>query len=454
MTDLVPQETVAHPSLKMALSYWFKLGWISFGGPAGQIALLHEELVTRRHWISEKRFLHALNYCMILPGPEAQQLATYTGWLLHGRLGGVLAGALFVLPSLFILMGLAWVYMVFGQTMVLAGIFSGIKPAVTVIVLQAAWRLGTRVLKQAVLWGVASIAFVSALVNVPFPLVIALAALTGWLLDRAGYLSASSPSHGATKQPDQVRAALIDDHTAVPEHALLKMRSIVGVLLMGVTLWALPIGVMATIFGITHPLVQMSWFFTKAALLTFGGAYAVLPYVYQGTVNHFHWLSPTQMIDGLALGETTPGPLIMVVTFVAFVAGYQHLMLGTGQALAAGILAACLTTWFTFLPSFVFILAGAPLVERTRQMPRLTAPLTGISAAVVGFIVNLAFFFAIHVLWQHKFLPTSFTTLLDGFNWSALVIMLIAAVLLFWRKWTVMPVLCVCAGIGLGVSWI
>ncbi len=454
MTDLVQQETVQHPPLSAALSYWFKLGWISFGGPAGQIALLHEELVTRRHWISEKRFLHALNYCMILPGPEAQQLATYTGWLLHGRLGGVLAGALFVLPSLFILMGLAWIYMVFGQTVVLAGIFAGIKPAVTVIVLQAAWRLGTRVLKQAALWVLAAVAFISVFLNIAFPLVLGLAAFIGWVLDRQGYLSVSAAGHAAAHQTDHKKSALIDDHTAVPEHALLKMRSIIGVLLMGVALWAIPIGVMALIFGVSDPLVQMSWFFTKAALLTFGGAYAVLPYVYQGTVNHFHWLSPAQMIDGLALGETTPGPLIMVVTFVAFVAGYQHLMLGEGQALAAGILAACLTIWFTFLPSFVFILAGAPFVERTRQMPRLTAPLTGISAAVVGFIVNLAFFFAIHVLWQQKSAPTSFDALLDGFNWSALVIMAIAAALLFWRKWTVMPVLCVCAVIGLGVSYI
>ena len=464
MTELVqqavlPQETpqhdaVEHPPLKTALGYWFKLGWISFGGPAGQIALLHEELVTRRHWISEKRFLHALNYCMILPGPEAQQLATYTGWLLHGRLGGILAGALFVLPSLFILMALAWIYMVWGHTIVLAGIFAGIKPAVTVIVLQAAWRLGTRVLKQAVLWGVAATAFISAFLNVPFPLVIVLAALTGWLLDRAGYLSVSSTGHASAKQDDKQQSALIDDHTAVPEHALLKARSIIGVLLMGVALWALPIGAMVAIFGVQDPLVQMSWFFTKAALLTFGGAYAVLPYVYQGAVNHYQWLTPTQMIDGLALGETTPGPLIMVVTFVAFVAGYQNLMLGEGQALAAGLLAACLTTWFTFLPSFVFILAGAPLVERTRQMPRLTAPLTGISAAVVGFIVNLALFFAIHVLWTKKDLPTSFEMLCNGFNWSALAIMALATALLFWRKWGVMQVLLVCAGIGLGLSWV
>lgn len=461
MTDINPQKTVQleidqpqHPPIKVALVYWFKLGWISFGGPAGQISLLHDELVTRRHWISEKRFLHALNYCMILPGPEAQQLATYTGWLLHGRIGGILAGALFVLPSLFILMALAWIYMVWGQTVVLAGIFAGIKPAVTVIVLQAAWRLGTRVLKQAVLWVLAATAFISAFLNVPFPLVIALAALTGWLLDRAGYLSVSTNAHAATQHTDKRRAALIDDHTSVPEHALLKVRSIFGVLLIGVVLWVVPIGVMAGVFGINHPLVQMSWFFTKAALLTFGGAYAVLPYVYQGAVNHYHWLSPTQMIDGLALGETTPGPLIMVVTFVAFVAGYQNLMLGQDHALAAGVIAAVLTTWFTFLPSFVFILAGAPLVERTRQMPRLTAPLTGISAAVVGFIVNLAIFFAMHVLWEKKYFSTSLDVLLSGFNWSALAIMGLAAVLLFWHKWSVVSVLLVCATIGLGLSWV
>jgi chromate transporter len=453
MSEFVQQKIIPHPALGTALRYWFKLGWISFGGPAGQIALLHDELVVRRQWISEKRFLHALNYCMILPGPEAQQLATYTGWLLHGRLGGILAGALFVLPSLFILMALAWVYMVWGHTIVLAGIFAGIKPAVTVIVLQAAWRLGTRVLKQAVLWGIAALAFISAFLNVPFPLVIALAALTGWMLDRAGYLSVATASHGVTQQSDQRRSALIDDHTLVPEHALLKARSIIGILLIGIALWALPMGTMVAIFGMQDPLVQMSWFFTKAALLTFGGAYAVLPYVYQGAVNHYHWLSPTQMIDGLALGETTPGPLIMVVTFVAFVAGYQNLMLGEGHAFAAGVLAACFTTWFTFLPSFVFILAGAPLVERSRQMPRLTAPLTGISAAVVGFIVNLALFFAIHVLWEKNTSPISLDGLWSGLNGSAMVIMSLATVLLFWRKWNVIPVLLVCAMLGLGMSW-
>src|SRR5439155_545305 len=300
------------PTRSEAFRYWLKLGFISFGGPAGQIAIMHRDLVDGKRWISERRFLHALNYCMVLPGPEAQQLATYIGWLMHRTWGGIVAGALFVLPSLVILIALTWLYMAYGNVPAVAGILYGIKPAVVAIVLHAAWRIGTRALKRPTLWVIAAAAF-----------------------------------------------------------------------------------------GARSTLTQMSMFFTRAALLTFGGAYAVLPYVYQGAVESHAWLTPVQMIDGLALGETTPGPLIMVVAFVGFVGGWTKAIFGSESLALAGIAGAFVATFFTFLPSFLFILAGGPLVETTHGQLRFTAPLSAITAAVVGVIVNLALFFAWHVCWPH-----------------------------------------------------
>jgi chromate transporter len=430
-------------SFLQALLFWLKLGFISFGGPAGQIAIMHQELVERRRWISERRFLHALNYCMLLPGPEAQQLATYIGWLLHRTWGGVVAGALFVLPSLFILIALSWLYIAFGEVSLVAGIFYGIKPAVTAIVLQAAHRIGSRALKNNWLWAIAGASFLAIFaLDVPFPLIVLGAAAIGYVGGRMAPQAFSvGGGHGAAKQ--SYGPALIDDDTPPPPHARFRWSRLVLLLVIGAALWVLPMGVLTALFGWEGTLTQMGWFFTKAALLTFGGAYAVLPYVYQGAVGHHGWLTPTQMIDGLALGETTPGPLIMVVAFVGFVGAYVQQVFGADQAFLAGALAACLVTWFTFLPSFLFILVGGPLVESTHNELKFTAPLTAITAAVVGVILNLALFFGYHVLWPQGFA--------GSFDWPSALIALGAALALFRFKRGVIQVLLGCALVGLVV---
>jgi chromate transporter len=429
------------PSFAEALRFWFRLGWISFGGPAGQIALMHDELVERRRWISERRFLHALNYCMVLPGPEAQQLATYIGWLLHRTGGGIAAGVLFVLPSLLILIALSWAYLALGETPLVAGLFYGIKPAVVAIVAHAAWRIGSRTLKNGALCAIALAAFVSLFAfAAPFPAIVAAAALAGALGGRlAPGLFRTGGGHGGAVLA--TAPAVIDDDTPTPPHARFTPGRMAAVAATGLTLWALPLGLLAVAFGSGHTLTQMAWFFTKAALLTFGGAYAVLPYVYQGAVEHFGWLSATQMIDGLALGETTPGPLIMVVAFVGFVGGWSRELFGPEALPAAGAIAAAVVTWFTFLPSFVFILAGGPLVESTHGDIRFTAPLAAITAAVVGVVVNLALFFAGHVLW-----PDGAG---GGFDPVAAAIALAAGLALFRFKAGVIPVIAACAALGL-----
>jgi len=436
-----PVEKPAPVSFREALLFWLKLGFISFGGPAGQIAILHQELVERRRWISERRFLHALNYCMVLPGPEAQQLATYIGWLMHRSWGGIVAGGLFVLPSLLILIVLSWIYIAFGDTSLVAGLFYGIKPAVTAIVVQAAHRIGSRALKNNWLWAIAAASFVAIFaLHLPFPAIVAAAALVGFVGGRiAPQHFGQGGGHGAAGK--SFGPALIDDATPVPEHARFSWRRLLRVGLAGALLWLVPMGILMTLFGWTHTLTQMGWFFTKAALLTFGGAYAVLPYVYQGAVGHYGWLTPTQMIDGLALGETTPGPLIMVVAFVGFVGGYVKAVVGPESLFLGGALAACLVTWFTFLPSFVFILAGGPLVESTHGDLKFTAPLTAITAAVVGVILNLALFFGYHVLW-----PKGFSASPD---WISSAIALAAAVALFRYKRGVIEVIASCAVLGL-----
>ena len=432
-------------SFWQALKFWFKLGFISFGGPAGQIAMMHEELVVRRRWISENRFLHALNYCMVLPGPEAQQLATYLGWLMHKTRGGIAAGVLFVLPSLFMLIGLSWIYIAFGQVTWVAGLFYGIKPAVTAIVLQAAHRIGSKALKNNLLMGIAASSFVAIFaLNVPFPFIVLAAAIVGWMGGRMSpqWFNASA-GHAASAKTDG--AALIDDHTPTPAHALFSWQRLMQVLLAGAVLWLAPMGLLIMQYGWDHTLTQMSWFFTKAALLTFGGAYAVLPYVFQGAVEQFGWVTTTQMMDGLALGETTPGPLIMVVAFVGFVGGYVKAVLGPDSLFLAGALAATLVTWFTFLPSFIFILAGGPFVESTHNNLRFTAPLTAITAAVVGVIVNLALFFGYHTLW-----PQGFGS---SFDWMSALIAVAAAIALFKYKRNVMHVIGACGVIGICLQY-
>ena len=430
-------------SLFEAFCFWLKLGLISFGGPAGQIAIMHQELVEKRRWLSERRFLHALNYCMLLPGPEAQQLATYIGWLMHRTWGGVIAGVLFVLPSLFILIGLSWVYIAFGDVPLVAGIFYGIKPAVTAIVIQAAWRIGSRALKNNWLWGIAGASFVAIFaLNLPFPLIVLAAALLGYLGGRLLPEQFSlGGGHGGARQ--SYGPALLDDDSPAAAHTRFRAGRLVWLLLIGALLWLLPMGLLTALYGWDGTLTQMAWFFTKAALLTFGGAYAVLPYVYQGAIGHYGWLTPTQMIDGLALGETTPGPLIMVVAFVAFVGAYLQPVFGGDSGFVSGALAAALVTWFTFLPSFLFILAGGPLVESTHGELKFTAPLTAITAAVVGVILNLALFFAYHVFWPQGFAGT--------FDWPSALLAVGAALALLHFKRGVMEVLLVSALAGLAL---
>ena len=446
-------------SRREAFAFWLRLGFISFGGPAGQIAIMHQELVERRRWISERRFLHALNYCMLLPGPEAQQLATYLGWLLHRTWGGVVAGALFVLPSLFILIALAWLYLAFGHLPWVAGLFYGVKPAVTAIVLQAAHRIGGRTLRHPLLWGIAAAAFAAiALLHLPFPLIVLLAALAGWLGQRrwpAAFRTAAG--HAATGTAAHA-PAVIDDDTPPPAHAIFRWSRLLALLAAGAALWLLPMALLAACFGWQGTLTQMGWFFTTAALLTFGGAYAVLPYVWQGAVVEHGWVTPAQMMDGLALGEATPGPLIMLVAFVAFIGGYVHQVFGPEQQVLAGVTAAVLVTWFTFLPSFLFILAGGPLVERTRDNLRLGAPLTAITAAVVGVIVSLALFFAWHVLWPgassaEAGAPGGLPAF-GGFDPVAAGIMLLAALALFRYRRGVLEVVAGAAAAGLAVTWL
>ena len=436
-TDKAP----ANVSIWEAFRFWLKLGFISFGGPAGQISIMHQELVENRRWISEQRFLHALNYCMVLPGPEAQQLATYIGWLMHRTWGGVIAGVLFVLPSLFILIALSWVYIAYGDLPVVAGLFYGIKPAVTAIVVQAAHRIGSRALKNNVLWAIAAASFVAIFaLNIPFPFIVLGAAVTGYVGVRyAPQFFNAGGGHGGVNK--SFGAALIDDETPTPAHALFRWSRFAFVFAMGFVLWIIPMSALCAVYGWQHDFTQMAWFFTKAALLTFGGAYAVLPYVYQGAVGHYQWVTPTQMIDGLALGETTPGPLIMVVAFVGFVGGYAKALLGTEHLFLSGALAASLVTWFTFLPSFIFILAGGPFVETTHNNLKFTAPLTAITAAGVGVILNLALFFGYHVLW-----PQGFG---GSFDVGSAFIALAAGIALFKYKCNVIHVISAAAVIGL-----
>jgi chromate transporter len=431
------------PTFAQALAFWLKLGFISFGGPAGQIAVMHAELVERRRWISERRFLHALNYCMLLPGPEAQQLATYIGWLLHRTWGGIVAGGLFVLPSLFILIALSWIYVVYGSVPAVAGVLYGIKPAVTAIVLFAAYRIGARALgTQRVLWGIATAAFVAIFAfGVPFPSIVLTAGALGYLGGRVNP-SGFRVGGGHGGNAADYGPAFIDDDTPPPPHARFNRRHTLVLIGVGLLLVFAPLGLLMAAFGWSATFTQMGWFFTKAALLTFGGAYAVLPYVYQGAVEGYGWLTPTQMIDGLALGETTPGPLIMVVAFVGFVGAWTHATFGEVSALANGVTGATVAYFFTFLPSFLFILVGAPLVEATHGDLTYTAPLTGITAAVVGVIVNLAVFFAYHVLWPQGFA--------GRFEWPSLLIGAAAAAALFRFRAGVIPVIGAAGVAGLG----
>ncbi|HUQ76584.1 MAG TPA: chromate efflux transporter [Burkholderiales bacterium] len=416
-----------------ALRFWLKLGLISFGGPAGQIAIMHQELVERRRWISEKRFLHALNYCMVLPGPEAQQLATYIGWLMHRTWGGVVAGGLFVLPSLFILIALSYVYMTYGNVPAVAGLLYGIKPAVVAVVLAAAWRIGSRALRHGALWAISVAAFVAIYAfDVPFPAIVIAAGFIGAAGGRYFPQVFAIGGHGTAKAT--YGPAVIDDDTPTPSHARFTALRLAIVLGVGLALW---LAALLLVRGWDGTLADMASFFTKAALLTFGGAYAVLPYVYQAAVEQYQWLTAAQMIDGLALGETTPGPLIMVVAFVGFVGAWTQNIFGSDAAFIAGVAGASVATFFTFLPSFVFILVGGPLVESTHGDLRFTAPLSGITAAVVGVIVSLAAFFAQHVFFT------------GGVDWLAIALAAAALVALVRYKIGLIPVIAAAGAFGM-----
>ncbi len=443
---MIPTDTRPEPvSLSTAFWYWLKLGFISFGGPAGQIAMMHAELVERRRWISEQRFLHALNYCMLLPGPEATQLAVYIGWLMHKTRGGIVAGLLFILPSLLILMALAWVYMAFGSLPAVSAVLYGIKPAVVAIVLAAAWRIGQRSLKNGALLVIAGCAFIAiAVFHLPFPAIVLAAAVVGAVGGRV----APERFHIGGKHPSAQASyglALIDDDTPTPPHATMAQSRWMLTAVIGVGLALAAWALLALAAGHDHPLVAMATFFTKAAMLTFGGAYAVLPYVYQGGVDTYQWLTAAQMIDGLALGETTPGPLIMIVAFVGFVGGWTQALFGD-HLLAAGMAGACVAAFFTFLPSFVFILVGGPLVESTRDNLRMTAPLTAISAAVVGVVASLAVFFGQHVF-HLAALPAQW-------DWIAIAISALALLALQRYQAGTIKLLLACAISGLVLSYL
>jgi chromate transporter len=448
MTPPAAPVTPPNVSLSEASRFWFRLGWVSFGGPAGQIALLHRELVDRRRWLSERRYLHALNYCMLLPGPEATQLATYLGWLLHGVPGGLIAGGLFLIPSVLVLTALASVYAFWGDLPLLVSVFAVLKPAVLAIVLMAAWRLGRRTLRTPLQLGLAIAGFLAlALLDLPYPLVVLAAGLIGvavgrWrpaLLAVAAAPGAAAQSHAALH--GGLAPALHDDDTPTPAHARFSRRRLALTLLIWALALLLPLAGLAIAGGWGGILALMARFFTRVALLSFGGAYAVLPYVAQGAVEQFGWLSASQMLDGLALGETTPGPLIMVVAFVGFMGGWNQALLAGDQPWPLALAAVAVTVWFTFLPSFGFILAGAPLVEASRGDLRFASPLSAITAVVVGVIASLALFFAGPVLWHG-----------GAFNPWAAVVVVIALVLQLRLGWSVLQVIGAAAAVGLGLA--
>ena len=437
---------------RTAVRAWFAISLQTFGGPAGQIAVMQRTLVDEKRWIGQRRFLHAMNYCMLLPGPEAQQLATYVGWLLHGTRGGLVAGGLFVLPGVVALLALSAIYVAYGSTTAVLAVFAGLAPAVLAIVVQAVIRVAGRALHGPALWIIAVAAFLAlALFGVPFPIVVAVAGLAGWALHRRrpSLLPERKKAEAADAGPPPV---ISDDalHTEAPT-----ARRTVRVLLVGLLVWGVPIAAVALLTGAGSVFTQQGLFFSGAAVVTFGGAYAVLAYVAQQAVQVYGWLSPGEMVRGLALAETTPGPLIMVVQFVAFLGAYRDP--GALDPWVAAVLASLLVTWVTFVPSFLFVLLGAPYMERLRGNRSLSVALTGITAAVVGVIANLGVYFAVHTLFSDTLaLGWSWLALevpdVSTVRWVALAIAVVAAVLLFRVKWSVLRTLGVCAVLGLAAG--
>src|SRR3954452_18944057 len=432
-----------------AVRAWFVISLQTFGGPAGQIAVMQRALVDEKRWIGQRRFLHALNYCTLLPGPEAQQLATYVGWLLHGTRGGLIAGGLFVLPGVVALLALSAVYVAFGTTTVVTAVFVGLAAAVLAIVAQAVVRVAKRALDSRALVIIAVVAFLTlALLRVPFPIVVALAGLAGWALGRwrPSALPRKKAAEGADAGPPPVISDDVLHHEAPTTRRALRVR------LVGLLVWGVPVAAVALLTGTDSVFTQQGLFFSGAAVITFGGAYAVLAYVAQQAVAVYGWLAPGEMVRGLALAETTPGPLIMVVQFVAFLGAYRDP--GSLNPWVAAVIAALLTTWVTFLPCFLFILLGAPYVERLRHNTNLTAALTGITAAVVGVIASLAAFFAVHTLFDRTRHVTAGpfdfqAPVMSSLQWDAVAVMVLGCYLIFRVKWSVLRTLGVCAVLGL-----
>ena len=447
MTEAARQPAGDVIPLREATKAWFAISLQTFGGPAGQIAVMQHKLVDEKRWIGQQRFLHALNYCMLLPGPEAQQLAVYTGWLLNGRRGGLIAGVLFVLPGLAALLALSALYVGAGSTAVVAGLFAGLAPAVIAIVIQAVYRVGKRALHHPILVGLAVTSFLALTVfGAPFPAVVLAAGLLGWVLARR------LPSLRAAKanEVDDGPAPLISDDAL--HHDMPSSGRSLRILAIGLVLWFTPVLVAGVVFSRDSVFVDQGLFFSGAAVVTFGGAYAVLAYVADQAVNVYGWLAPGEMVRGLALAESTPGPLIMVVQFVAFVGAYRDP--GSLDPWVAAVIASLLVTWVTFVPCFLFVFLGAPYVERLRSNEQLAAALTGITAAVVGVIANLAVFFALNTLFDQTRRIAWGVARLDipvFASWDALAFALtgLALALLFWRGWSPLRTLGVCAVLGL-----
>ena len=442
-----------HVPFAEAFRFWAKLGFISFGGPAGQIAIMHREMVERRHWVSEERFLHALNYCMLLPGPEAQQLAIYIGWLLHRAIGGIIAGAFFVIPSIFILLALSYIYAAYGQLPAVAGALAGFKPVVVAIVVEAILKIGGRALKRWVHFFIAAAAFIAIyFFHVPFPLIVLAAAIIGFIGSRALphlFAAKRADTKKTEKQltiPGHMSGSgirtrpAIDDDEPPPAHTLPSVARALRILVVGLALWSLPLIALSSWRGWDSLHSDEYRFFTQAAFVTFGGAYAVLAYVTQAAAGSYGWISHTQAIDGLALAETTPGPLIMVLQFIGFMAGWNNPQ-GLSPALS-GIIGALVTTYTTFLPCFLFIFLGAPYIELLRGNKSLAGALTGITASVVGVILNLALVFGAAVIWPRG--------LAEGTNWFAAIMSVAAFIALYRFKVEVLWV--VLAGGVLGLA--
>lgn len=454
------ESTAGHGvSLSEAFRVWSRVALLSFGGPAGQIAVMHRIIVEEKRWISESRFLHALNYCTLLPGPEAQQLATYIGWLMHRTLGGIMAGVLFVVPGVISIMALSYIYAAYGNVALVASLFFGLKAAVLAIVVEAVIRVGKRALRNATLIGLAGAAFVAIyFFDTPFPIIVFGAGAIGFVATRLGAQAfLGSGGHGPSKSGGHASESLLGEE--LPAHARPSVSQATRVALVWLLLWLVPVAALLLTFGPDNVFSQIALFFSKMAMVTFGGAYAVLAYVAQQAVEHYHWLKPGEMLDGLGMAETTPGPLIMVLQFVGFMAAFRDP--GSLSPMAAGTLGGLLATWVTFTPCFLWIFLGAPFVERLRHNAALAGALAAITAAVVGVILNLSIWFAVHTLFRQVTQVRSYglsfdLPVLTSLNMWAALLAVGAALAIFRFKVGMIPVLvgCALAGVGLNMAGI